>query len=404
MSIVYAVKLMSDLYCYLAIVGLLGLLKSTCAALTALPLLFGLGAGVGYGLSARGDRMRMAPLALGLAAIPFGFGRLELLLALPAAVYSVMYVRGNRRATDYYYAFERFKYELPLVVLALVHSILSGGEAMPTALPALFLFLALTILLLRMLRHDDRVIKQRRFQMLNLAGLLGACAAGAALSTDAVLGAVLAALRLLRDWVLYPILTAVAWTIGKLLWLVGLFAELFASSGTLEDVQPANEISMESFSEKLAFEPEQAMSNPALRIVLSVLGIAALCAAAFFVLRALSKHAQRDNPHETREERERIDVLPSSEGGIAAALRRRKDGVLAVRHVYARYLSMAQGRGVPLNGCQTSAQIRDLSQETFDREALDALRAAYIRARYDGDADADSLAQAKDAFSRLKQK
>ena len=53
-------------------------------------------------------------------------------------------------------------------------------------------------------------------------------------------------------------------------------------------------------------EMEQFAANPALQQALKIVGILALCVAGFFLMRALSKHAQRGAEAERREERERL--------------------------------------------------------------------------------------------------
>ena len=56
---------------------------------------------------------------------------------------------------------------------ALLMMALGGSGGFGAAVPALFVYLALSVSLLRMLRHEAAVIAQRRFQALNLAGLAG---------------------------------------------------------------------------------------------------------------------------------------------------------------------------------------------------------------------------------------
>ena len=144
------------------------------------------------------------------------------------------------------------------------------------------------------------------------------------------------------------------------------------------------------------------MANPAVRRALEIAGIAIAVVAAFFVLRALSKHAPGAMGTERSEERESLD---SPQMRAKRSVRARGEGksVAGVRRLYASFLKMAEARGVLLNGRQNSLQIRDMAREKMDSEALDALRSVYIRARYDGSADEADLKQAQNALKRLKE-
>ena len=74
-----------------------------------------------------------------------------------------------------------------------------------------------------------------------------------------------------------------------------------------------------------------------------------------------------------------------------------------MRRQYSRFLRRAEGRGVLLNGRQNSRQVLELAREKeFDSDAMEALREVYVRARYDADADTQSVRQAKAALEKLK--
>ena len=127
MSIVYGLRLTCDLYLYYTVLALLGIADGRHAAVLALPTLLGVGAGIGYRNAGRGERARLLPLALGLLAGLLRPTNGEWTLAVPAAIYAVMYVRRNRRATDYYYAFERLKFSMIPLGAALGVSLFSGA-------------------------------------------------------------------------------------------------------------------------------------------------------------------------------------------------------------------------------------------------------------------------------------
>lgn len=406
MSLVYGLKLMCDLTHYVALIVLVGLARENAAKLIALSLLLGVGAGVGFRLADRGERARYLPLVMGALVLLMGLTRVDVILAIPVVVYSFMYIKGNRRETDYYYAYERFRRGLLPVALLLVISLLNGVDGFAAAVPALFLHLALSVALLRMLRHERHVIVQRRFQALNLLSILSVCAVGFALSTNWVLGWLRRGLLLVCDCVLLPVIQALVWGIEAVVralnWLVSLLPLQEEGIGLPTEQMPG--VAGPSQGSMMPATMADVAANPLLRQILQIGGVVLLCVVAFFVLRALSKQPAHEAEAERKEQRESIDLSGPLRSALGDALRRRGDPVLGVRHIYRRFLKTAEGRNIPLNGCQNSLQIRDLSQSEFDAQALDDLRAVYIRARYDGTSSEEALAQAKDALSRLKRK
>lgn len=406
MSLVYGLKLACDLTHLAALLALLGLTADGAPKLLALSLLLGAGAGFGDRCKHRGEKARYAPLLLGALTLFLHLTRADVVFSIPFAVYSVMYVKGNRRATDYYYANQRFRYGLLAILFVLLLSFLTDVGHFASAVPALFLHLALSITLLRMLRHEKHVIVQRKFQLMNLGSVLAMCAVGGALSTDWVLGWLKKIASLACDYLLLPVIQAVVWLVECVMrginWLISL---LPFEEGAIEF---SNEL-MPEMPEmgQTSLVPEtmaDVAANPMLKQILQIVGVVALCIAVFFVLRVLSKQSARGAETEKQDERERLDEPRRAKNALGGALRRRGDPVLGVRHVYRKFLRMAEGRNVPLNGCQNSLQIRNLAQDQFDPQALDALRSAYILARYDASASDESLAQAKDALNRLKKK
>ena len=216
-------------------------------------------------------------------------------------------MRRNRRATDYYYAFERLKFSMIPLGAALLMMALGGSGGFGAAVPALFVYLALSVSLLRMLRHEAAVIAQRRFQALNLAGLAGVCLLGLALSTDRVLRA----LRAGAEWVGRYVLLPIAWAVWKVVeWVLSGVNWLLSKISFGENPVELDLSGMQSMGgdEQIGMtEMEQFAANPALQQALKIVGILALCVAGFFLMRALSKHAQRGAEAERREERERLD-------------------------------------------------------------------------------------------------
>ena len=68
--------------------------------------------------------------------------------------------------------------------------------------------------------------------------------------------------------------------------------------------------------------------------------------------------------------------------------------VVTLRSALSTYVRIVQ---------QTDRQVLELAREKeFDSDAMEALREVYVRARYDADADAQSVRQARAALEKLK--
>ena len=404
MSLAYGLKLACDCYYYLMIAGMLGALYGFPLGLLMMPLALGVGAAIGFANAKRGAAMRYLPLLLALPLLYFRRGWGDCVRVAPLLIYALLYVRNNRRPTEYYYAYVRFLQGMIPAALMVLMSLVYIGDTFTQGLPALFLHIALSVLLLRMLRHEDSALRQKRFQIMNFLSLAGACLAGLALSTDVALRAFRFIADILYRYALLPVLRAALWVAEKALYVVNWVLSIFhwdEGSVNVKDLKMA-QIGGGMEEQPLATTAEQLAANPTVKLVLTVIGIAAACVIAFFILRKLSRQNQRAMEIERREHRESLDTQVSSGRGIAGILRRRDDPVEGVRHVSRKFLRAAQKEGVRLNGRQNSLQIRDLAAPMFTQEPLDGLRDVYVQARYAGKASPEDVEKAKQALSQLK--
>ena len=403
MRIVYGLKLACETYFYLAVAAIIGLMYNASEALLAVPALLGLGAGIGLLLSAKSEKARYPFLALGLIPLAFGFGKRELIVMLPMFVYAFYYIKNNRTASDYYYTFRRFRAEIVLLPFFLLFSTMLYPEGPAEAVPAMFLFLTLSIALLRMQRHEEHIIRQKRFQLLNLLGISGVCILGVVLSTDWAVRILKAVLQFLYAYVLTPIIQALLWVLNRFIDLLSWICSLIPWSEGSYDM-PTMETQSEGLGGGEMFEnltQADIAANPLLKHILEIVGILILAVAVFFLLRALSKHAPSGDNVERKDEREK---LVSGAPRVKKNAGTRGKSVDGIRKMYVAFLHMAESRGVVLNGRQNSLQIRNLSEKNFDAQALDEMREAYLRARYGDCADETDLKNAREALKRLKEK
>ena len=138
---------------------------------------------------------------------------------------------------------------------------------------------------------------------------------------------------------------------------------------------------------------------PVVIFLIKAAGLALLAALAFILLRALSRRVARtDSPAGTDTRESLDDEAPRPR---AAPLRRGPaDGV---RRQYRRALLLLRARGGRVSPTMNTLQIEQQNETLADPDALRALRAVYLPARYgDREASPEDARAAREAVERLK--
>ena len=229
MSLSYALPYFCDAMLYFGALGCIGLLRWCAANIILAPVTLLVGCWLSGKLTGRGKPwLRWLPMVLIVPAMIVAGNFAGRVATLPMAVYLPLYVYNNRRAPDYDYAADRFRYSLIVAGIVLLVSILVGASHWQQGLPYLFLYFTLSVALLRLLRHDDRVARSSRFRLLNLAGVMAVCAAGFMLSQPRIVAAIKAAGLWFLDNVVLRIVALMLYVVQWVFYLVG---QLFAWLG-----------------------------------------------------------------------------------------------------------------------------------------------------------------------------
>lgn len=407
MTLAYALTFFCDAMLYCAVLGCLGLMGGCREDIWRVPLLLAAACWLSGKLTGRPAGrprpwLRWLPMALipvGLA-IAGGFG--GALAMLPMAAYLPLYVYNNRRAPDYDYAADRFRHSLIGAGVALLLAALFRAASWKRGLPYLFLYFTLNVTLLRLLRHDDRVARSRRFRLLNLAGVALVCAAGFALSQPGVVAVLRQAWGWFADHVL---LNAVAlaffafqWVLYGLAWVL---SKLIGPMNMAEMEMPM--LNPEGQSQPMLAEAAAEVHelSPLVRLALQGIGIALLAVLAFMILRALSRRIARAEYSGGGDEREALDdgEAPRRPRGIRA----RREGGDGVRRQYRRALSLLRARGGRVGPTMNTLQIHRENADLSDPEAMAELRALYLPVRYgERPAGREETERARAAVERMR--
>ena len=404
MKWIYGLSCACDITLYLACLGCLGILShcSGRVALTPAALLIACVAG-----RRLRDKPRLCqrvwPTALAAAAlyflIPGAGGKLA---ALPPVIYAQLYVDNNPRPADHDAAADRFRAGLIVSAILAVVTLICGAKHWEDGLPYLFVYYTVSIALLRLLRHDDRVAGSRRFQIMNLLSVAAVCLVGFGAAQPWVLRALSSLWRFVRDRVLLPILAVLLYALQWALYLLGRLLSLlpFRLDGPMPDSPPPpmGEAAQEGLLARPA--PVEPLSAAA-RAVLIALAVAAAAALLVVILRWLSRQEGRSADNRVSDERERLD--PQALSPRIERARRGGGPEQSVRWYYRKAALWIKGRGGEVSETMNTRQIRDANAERFDREALGALREAYLPVRYGGrKATREDVRAARDAYERLK--
>lgn len=402
MSFAYALTFFCDAMLYYGVLGCMGLLRACREDLFLAPLVLLAACWLSGRLTGRGKPwLRWVPLAAGIPAMILAGNWPGRFATLPMLVYLPLYIYNNRRAPDYDNAADRFRHSLIGMALALFVAALFRAPSWKRGLPYLFMYFTLNMTLLRLLRHDDRVARSRRFRVLNLAGVGLVCAAGFALSQPVVMAALRAAWGWFLDNVVLNLLALAAWIIQIILFGVGwVFSRVFGIQG-LGDGSLPDFGALNGYRTDAVGPGHGIVMLPAwIQWVVRIAGIALLAVLVFIILRALSRRVGREVSTSGTDQREFLDAESPREPRRVLG---RRDSQEGVRHWYRRALLLIRARGGLVSPTMNTLQIQQHNVQTVDCDALDALRSEYLPVRYgEREATREDVQRAKRAYERLR--
>ena len=118
----------------------------------------------------------------------------------------------------------------------------------------------------------------------------------------------------------------------------------------------------------------------------------------FFVFRWMSKRARDGRSPLPGIRDERV----TEEAAEAAVSRHERSAVGQVRQAYRRYLRLGAAQGIRRARNDTTLEIQRRFSGLFPDAETGPLRELYLRARYDGHAEKEDAARAKEIVAQLK--
>lgn len=331
--------------------------------------------------------LRYAALAVCLGAFIFTSTAADWVVTVPMIGYLAFIVRRGSFGVGYDQSQSHFYMCLKIIPAVAVLTVVAGNRDgfLEVMLPYFFMFLILTIMLLRMLRHSVEVFQDRKFRILNALEIALACGAGYLLSSGYILKLFGYVGTLCMNYVLRPIFTGLLYVFGGVVWF---FRKLFSGvdinledidfseleEGLGQGVEAGEQEIMDFYAEEAAKSDSQVLTYIAIAVGAIVLIV--LVIVLFRILMNVGRRAESNSFADVRE------AVDDDDGGNQKLTRSPRD---RVRNCYRRFLRLCVHSGLDPDLNLNSREVNQSMWKNFDPSAMDGLRDVYIRARYSSD-------------------
>ena len=405
MNLVFFLKIFTDL-CYYglfaaffaSIYGLTGSLLPQFALLS-----------LAAALSRMADRkrpetpLRLLPLLLCPAAFALPAQTAGLVILAPAALYVLFCGVTRRTQPEYYPCTDAFWLELKLLAVPALMAValMQAQRAERFSLPYLLGFFLGSILLLRMLRHDETTLSQPRFRLMNGLSILGLCLVCGVVGSELfrnLLGLVLKAVWKVLS---IPALLILGGVGAGMIWLLdSVLPDELNFEGikqeALEFPTGTEDLWQDQLTEQTG-DPSRAVL-----FVISGLLIALAVLAAVLLFRKLAASRRTEEGASSQQRRFAASAMPPPQRPLTRLSARTPD--LQVRYWYQQLLRKTRQEGGELRADMDTRQQNWVEEDIFPkhRPAVTRLRQLYLPARYNGRATEQDAKEAKDLYRQIK--
>lgn len=402
MNLAFFLKILTDL-CYYSLFaaffasfyGLTGSILPQLA-LVALTVAFS------RALWQRHPKARFLPLLLCLPVFLLPVPTAGLVILIPALLYALWTVWSGRFHLTYFASADQFLLELKLLGLPALMAValMQLQRAEQFSLPYLLVFLLGSVLLLRMVRHDEETLRQPRFRLMNCLSMAGLCALCLFLSSPWFRAAVGLALKACWKVVSIPLLL-VSVLVGGGLGM--LFEAVMPDDFHFEPVQ------LEGLFPEIGEEEQQVMEevagNPevAEKVAYAFSAVGILLAVILIVLLFRWLAAKRKGAPASAGDEIRYAATPMAPREKPLTRLNARTPDLQVRYWYQQLLRRTQQEGGQLTSTMNTRQQQDVGMEIFkEHGALSRLRQLYLPARYKGQATQQEAQEARALYQQIK--
>ena len=404
MGLVYSLKLVSDLLFYMtfagtisALIGSYGRQMGNSGLLSVLPLM-ALSAMLLGPLAERGKFKYLAFIPLIPAVfMALNYGIIHLLFLAPALAYIVYYATTlpyNIKTVGYTNIFRMYLYvAIPIAIFFAVNVAFFGAFLSGALGPYIIMFLVSSIVLMRMLRHDNEILMQNRFKIMNSIGVIGVIIMGVVLGSPQGLRLMTAVISFIYFRIFIPFAVAIFALVGIILFpIMSLFnweeVEMPQDDGGgYVGLPPDFEF----------YEMQQSIGVIIFQIIVFI-GLAVLV---FYVLRAIFRFLTQKT---FNREGAPANIQRVFLGDKGPARRKEPRVNHQIRQIYRKFLKLCKNRGITLHQSLTTEDIaKSFASSVGDNESAFALREIYIESRYgEKTPDSKDVKQCRELYGKLK--
>lgn len=347
--------------------------------------------------------LRLAPLLLMPLAFALPAQTAGLVIVTPAALYVLWTVCTRRFDPSYYQCADQFRLELKILILpfmmALVFLQLKRVEQF--SVPYLLVFLFGSVLLLRMLRHDEATLRQPRFRLMNGLTMVGLSLVCLFLSSTLFRQAVGMAIKGIWSVVSIPIFLVVVLVGGGLAVLIDFVMpdDFHFDPVVLEGLFP--DLGEEGDQQRQEMLEAATETNPVISYIYTALLILLAIVAMVLLFRWLAAKRTRSTQSESHATRYAAAPMQPREKPLTRLSARTPQ--LQVRYWYQQLLHHTRQEGGNLDAAMNTRQQQQVGETVLkDHDALSRLRQLYLPARYKDQATQEDAREARELFQQLK--
>jgi hypothetical protein len=348
--------------------------------------------------------LRLSPLAVLLSCAFWVHAPADALLVVPPCIYCAFLCVRAGFSPDYSACQSYYRASSAALLVFVPFAFLIGGTERTNqfVLPYLISFLSCGVLLLRLLRREEKENGEWRLMLINVVSVVLCLAAAFFLSSEPFLQAVGTFFSVLYKNVVTPVIIGVAYLFAALAWLVWRAVSLVGGkigSNTSDTQMEIGDFNFELFNYT---QTGDGKFFGKLILAFAIIAFALLSAMLFKRLIAGYRVTQqkRASMPEIREKIPAGGTRPS--GRLPLAPRSPRE---LVRRYYRKFLQSAVAGGLNLSPSDTSDSIAHSAGSLFDPLLLHELRDLYIVARYSPAViTRDDAQRAKLLYGKLKSK
>ena len=350
-------------------------------------------------------RLRLLPLLALPLLVLIPTQTAGLVLQLPAALYVAW--TAFRRVYDisYFQAVDTFQLELKLLPLpALFAAIVQQMARMERfSAPYLLVFLLGSVLLLRMVRHDEDTLSQPRFRLMNGLSMVGLAAVCGIVSSPAFRGLLMLLLKAVWKVVSFPLLAATVVVGGGLGYLIDTILPDDLLAERAEELKNRFQ-EMDKPQEDSVIETVTpiAEDNPLLEAILTILAILIVIVILVLLFRWLAAKRRPRTTGDGHQTRTAADPLSPREKPLTRLTARTP--AQKVRYWYQQLMRKTMDEGGVFKPSMTSLRQQEVEEDTLpgNEEDISRLRELYLPTRYADRAGEEDAREAKALYNRIK--